>query len=957
MNPLIRLKKLGQSVWYDNAGKGLVLSGELKRMIEDYGLSGVTSNPTIFEKAIAGTNDYDDDIENLVSEGLSDEDILRRLMVRDIRLAADVLVHVYRETNGRDGFVSIEVNPKLARDAEASVKEARLLHSLIQKPNIMVKIPGTQEGLEAIERCVYEGLNINVTLLFSVKRYVEVAEAYMRGLERRAAEGLPLDGISSVASFFVSRIDALADRVIEERITRSESKDGKARLKGLLGRLAGANASAAYRRFREIFEQGERFRKLREEGASVQRLLWASTSTKNPAYSDVKYVEELIQPGTVNTMPLRTMLAFYDHGRIGPLLSGTGAAADNVFSELKSLGMDYDDITVRLEAEGIEKFAKSFGDIEDCIRKKRDALKEKRGYAVKFALNGFESAVSEALEEMESEGFLKRLWAKDPTLWKKGPEDKKLIRNALGWLGLPELMEGKKDDILEFAKSVKDAGFGHVVLLGMGGSSLAPLVMNETFERAAGYPELLVLDSTDPGAISAVEEKIELKKTLFIVSSKSGSTIEPLSLFEYFHGKAHDVMGENAGGNFMAITDPGTPLEGFSKKYGFRKIFLNPHDIGGRFSALSYFGLVPAALTGIDISKILYHALCVSTATYPENHAINNPVIMLGAALGILGNAGRDKITFFLSPEFRSFGLWIEQLLAESTGKEGKGLVPVTGEPAGGPDDYGADRVFVNISFGMEDEKRSGMLKALAEANQPVISLRLSDVYELGGEFLRWEVAASVAGQILGINPFDQPDVELSKKMTTARLHAIGKTPLAPPGVEVKGEGFSVYFGESTYEKIKGYAAQDGDLRAAIAEFMRLVHKDDYFGVLAYYNPSDASVEGAFAELRKVLRDSTGAATQFGFGPRYLHSTGQLHKGGANKGVFIIFCHGAPEDVKIPRSAFSFSELELSQAFGDMDALESRGCRVALFSMKDGGVETLRQAGTLIKSVAEARGG
>ncbi|MFQ5736090.1 MAG: bifunctional transaldolase/phosoglucose isomerase [Thermodesulfobacteriota bacterium] len=949
MNPLIRLKKLGQSVWYDNLRRGLMLSGELVRMIDDYGLAGVTSNPTIFERAIAGTKEYDDEIRDLVAEGLDAPEIVRRLMVRDIRLAAEVLEPVYLETKGRNGFVSMEVNPALARQADATVEEARLLYSLIGKPNLMVKIPGTIEGLAAIEQCIYEGLNINVTLLFSVKRYEEVANAYIRGLERRAGEGLPVDGISSVASFFVSRVDALADRRIEERIALSASNDEKARLKGLLGKLAVANARAAYSKYVEIFERGERFGRLRAEGALEQRLLWASTSTKNPAYSDIKYVEELVQPGTVNTMPLKTMLAFYDHGRTGAQICETLDRAAPVFSELKALGIDYDALTAELEEEGIEKFSASFKDLEQCVENKKASLVAHKGYGAAFDLNGYERAVSEAVEEIEAEGFLKRLWARDPTLWKSGAEEKRLIRNALGWLGLAELMEENRAEITDFAREVKEAGFAHVVLLGMGGSSLAPLVMSKTLECAPGYPEMLVLDSTDPGAIRDVDERIDLKKALFIVSSKSGSTIEPLSLFEYFHGRAFDAMGEHAGEHFIAITDPGSPLVGFSKKYGFRRLFLNPGDIGGRFSALSYFGLVPAALAGIDIHRLLYCASCVSVATQPEAHVLDNPVIKLGAALGVLARAGRDKVTFFMAPESESFGLWIEQLLAESTGKEGKGLVPVTNEPPGSPQDYGPDRVFVNIAFGGGAKGHEEALKDLAAEGHPVIDFRFEDLCELGGEFLRWEVATAVAGRILGVNPFDQPDVESSKKLTVSRLHSIGKAPLAPPGVEAAGDGVSVYFGDATYERLKGRASSEGDLRGALGEFLGLVGEGDYIGVLAYYNPTDASVEGEFASMRKALRDATGAATQFGFGPRYLHSTGQLHKGGANKGVFIIFCHGADKDVKIPGGAFSFSELELSQAFGDMDALDARGCRVALFNLKDASMETLRQAGGVLR--------
>lgn len=956
MNPLVRLSRLGQSVWYDNLHKGLVLSGELKRMMHEYAVSGVTSNPTIFERAIAGTEEYDDDIKAFVAEGLEDAEIIRRLMAQDIRLAADVLAPVYRDTGGRDGFVSIEVTPALARDAKPTIEEARELYSMIGKPNVMIKIPGTAECLPAIEQCVFEGLNINVTLLFSVKRYEDVAWAYIRGLERRAASGLPLDSISSVASFFVSRVDGLADREIDARVAAATSNDQKARLKNLRGKLAVAGAVAAHSSYRKIFEQGARFKKLAGEGATPQRLLWASTGTKDPSYSDIKYVEELIEPGTVNTMPLKTLLAFADHGRIGRRISEGPVRAGGVFPELVSLGMDYDAITAELERDGIEKFTASFSDIEACIKEKRSMLPEKKARTISFALKGFEAAVTAALEEIESEGFLRRLWAKDATLWKSGPEDRKLIGNSLGWLGLPELMDANFAEIKRFAEDVKDAGFTGVVLLAMGGSSLAPLVMKKTFGSAKGYPELYVLDSTDPEAVSEVEEAIEIDKTLFVVSSKSGSTIEPLSLFEYFHSKAHDAMGENAGDNFVAITDPSTPLEGFGKKYGFRRVFLNPHDIGGRFSALSYFGLVPAALTGVDISKLLYHASRASHAARPETHGVGNPVVMLGVAIGVLAKAGRDKLTFLLSPEFASFGLWIEQLLAESTGKEGMGIVPVTGESAGAFSDYGADRLFVNISYGDGGDEKAGLLKALMEAGHPVIDIHLKDLYELGAEFFRWEIAASVAGHILGINPFDQPDVELAKKMTTARLHGVTSAPPAPPGVKITQDGLDVYYTEATLDMIKGGVPDGGHIASALDGFLRLVKDGDYIGVLAYYNPADTAVEGAFNEMRNALREITGAATQFGFGPRYLHSTGQLHKGGANNGVFIIFTHATRNDVRIPRSAFSFSELELSQAFGDMEALASKGRRVALFNMKDASAGPLKEAVRLIRKAAGKAG-
>ena len=950
MNPLLELKRLGQSVWHDNLRKGIVTSGELKRFFDEYAVSGITSNPTIFERAIAGTTEYDEDISRLLKGGLGDEEIARKLMVRDVRLAADTLAPIWRESGGMEGLVSIEADPRLARDAASTVEEARALFEAIDRPNLMVKVPGTAEGLKAIEELTFEGRSVNVTLLFSVYRYEEVAWAYIRGLERRAAEGMPVDTAVSVASFFVSRVDTQFDRIFEERIERARSNDEKSRLRALLGKVAVANAKQVWMKYEEVYAS-DRFRKLKDAGARPQRLLWASTGTKNPQYGDIKYVAELVQPGTINTMPLHTLLAFYNHGKAAATLTENLEGATKVFDGLVSLGIDYRAVTERLEAEGIRLFTESYEGILRAVAEKRESIEKKAGLPVKFALNGFESSVSESLDEVSGENFFERLWAKDPTLWKTGLEEKKQIRGSLGWLALPYIMDEHIDEITDFASEVKAAGFKDIVLLGMGGSSLAPLVLSATFGKAPGYPGLIVLDSTDPEALKSVEGRIDLERTLFIVSSKSGSTIEPLSLFEYFHEELGRIKGAESGRNFIAITDPGTPLEGFSKKYRFRKLFINPKDVGGRFSALSYFGLVPAALTGIDIGRLLEHASRVESMLQPCVSTPENPVLMLGAALGKLGLKGRDKLTFFLSKEIESFGMWIEQLIAESTGKEGKGLVPIAGEPLGDVGSYGDDRVFISITLGREDRAVSEALKALALAGHPVIDLKLQDIYELGGEFLRWEVATAVAGQILGINPFDQPDVELAKKLAISRLNQAGEEDgRRPPGVEMTGNGFSVYLGSTAFGRmsLKGRSPDE-----ALKEFLKLIGKGDYVGLMAYYDPSDPALEKRFSEMRRALRDSTGAATQFGYGPRYLHSTGQLHKGRPECGVFIIFYHEAASDFKVPGSVFSFSQLELSQAFGDMEALDSKGSRVALVGLKDPSAESLRKFEEIFRSSAK----
>lgn len=951
MDPLFILRKLGQSVWYDNLRKGLVSSGELKRMIEEYGVTGVVSNQSVFERAVSGTPEYDDDIEKLSSGGLPDGDIASQILVMDARRAADALMDVYERTAGKDGFVCLEIDARLLVDPASIVSGGRALATLVDRPNFMVKVPATPEGIASIEELAFEGFNVNVTHLFSIERYMEAALAYVNGLERRVEAGRPIDNVASVASFEVGRFDSHIDKRIEERVAEGASNDEKARLKALLGRCAVANARLALLKSREIFV-GPAFKRLKDEGGNPQRLLWASTSVKNTRYPETMYAEELAEDGTVIAMPLQTLLGFRDHGRARHKPSDAGPSS-KVISEMVSLGFDYKATTEALLAGALASQKRSQGLITEAIVAKRKGMKGKK-FEASYSLGGFEGEVVDAIDRTGNEKFLERLWAKDPAIWKDGPEDRRLIKDALGWLTLPDFMEDNLEAITEFAIGVKKEGYSHAVLFGMGGSSLAPLVLRDAFGAAPGWPALIVLDSTDPEAVRAVTREIDPRKTLFIVSSKSGTTIEPLSLFEYFYGLLYQTMGEEAGRNFIAITDADTPLEGFSRKYGFKRLFINPRDIGGRFSALSYFGLIPAAVSGIDVNRLLDSASVISVATHPCMKERENPVVMLGVALGIFGRAGRDKITLILSREVATFGLWIEQLVAESTGKEGKGLVPVVGEPLGRAEDYGDDRVFVSICVKEEDKDLKKTLKTLVEAGHPVISFRMKDIYGIGGEFLRWEVATAVAGQILGINPFDQPDVELAKKLTRARLLAIEKGMTSPPGVEVRDNKLRVYFGEAACKLVKKPFGGNGDVKKALKDFMGLIKKGDYIGVLAYFDPNDRAIDETLMDLRKTLRDSTGAATQGGYGPRYLHSTGQLHKGGANKGVFLILCHETKDDIKIPGSAFSFSELELSQAFGDMEALDSRRCRVALVNIKDPSIEALREASSLIKGAVEA---
>lgn len=563
-----------------------------------------------------------------------------------------------------------------------------------------------------------------------------------------------------------------------------------------------------------------------------------------------------------------------------------------------------------------------------------------------YSLNGFEAEVQAALSELDASGFSKRLLAKDSGLWKKNPKDRAVIKNSLGWLDCPKFMAGRVDELAAFAVEVREAGFTHIVLLGMGGSSLAPLVLASVFGKTAGFPQFIVLDSTDPDAIRSVESTIIPATTLFIVSSKSGTTIEPLSFFEYFFALVQKAKGDGAGLNFIAITDPDTPLEGFYRKYGMRRLFTNPPDIGGRFSALSYFGLVPAALIGVDVSRILDSANRFFASLQSCPKASDNPGVRLGAALAAYARAGRDKITFILDERLKDLGLWIEQLIAESTGKEGKGLVPIGSEPIGALKDYGSDRVFVSITVGNDEKARLSLLNALEKKGHPVIRFTLVDIHELGAEFLKWEVATVAAGALMGINPFDQPDVELTKKLALSRLSRLEKKDaLLPPGFAVKAAGFTAYLGTTTMGRIEasGMSAGKHSATRLMRSFITLAEKDAYIGALVYFNPFDEVVAKNLSRLAKGLRDALKRPVQSGYGPRYLHSTGQLHKGGIDEGVFIIIAHESSVDIPISSRGFGFSGLVLSQSMADAEALDAKGRPVVFMLLKDSKPTTVKK--------------
>ena len=906
-NPLVELAKAGQSVWYDQMERKLLTTGRLKQMIDEDDLRGLTSNPTIFEKAIAGSDDYDQQLRQLAAANKNAVEIFDELALDDIGHAADVFRPVYDRCGGNDGFVSIEVSPLLAKDTAGTIAEAKRLFGRLSRPNVMVKIPATAEGLPAIEESIANGININITLIFSNDVYAQVMEAYIRGLERRAEAGQPIDRIRSVASFFVSRIDTKADGAME---AKGETE--------LLGQIAIANAKVAYQLWKKTFS-GDRWAKLKAKGAAVQRPLWASTGTKNKKYSDVLYIESLIAPQTVNTVPPATYDAFKDHGKVRVTIEDDLDGAYTALRKFEEKGFSLKAICDQLTEEGVKSFDASFDSLMMTIEARRDAVTRGLIDRESAHLGASQPVVDEAAKRVEKEKFVDRVWAKDATLWKNDEAHKKIIGNALGWLTVPELMQTQISQLRAFAEAAKH-DFDDVVVLGMGGSSLCSEVTRRLFGNKPGYPKLNVLDSTVPEAVRNLEQSINLQRTLFIVASKSGTTTEPIMFHRYFY----DRVGN--GNNFIAVTDPDTQLVRDAQRDGFRHVFINPPDIGGRYSALSLFGLVPAAVAGYDVETLVdraVHAAHVAHVADPKK----NPAAMLGTILGALANHGRDKLTLITPAPLDTLGLWIEQLIAESTGKEGKGILPVAGEPLLKAADYGKDRVFVCVRLRGSDDVAK--LKELTDAGHPVVDLVLNDAEDLGEIFFTWEFATAIAGALLGIDAFDQPNVQESKDNTKRLLE------------EYKASG---KLNDPDLVPV-------ADAADKVAALLAGAKPGDYVALTEYVAPS-AQRDQVIAKIRETIARELHVATTTGYGPRFLHSTGQLHKGGGANGIFIQMV-GTSDDIAIPGEKFSFGTLARAQAIGDYESLKSRGrraIRIDLGQDIDGGLARLADVVKMVKA-------
>ncbi|MBI5946191.1 MAG: bifunctional transaldolase/phosoglucose isomerase [Chloroflexi bacterium] len=881
-----KLTSLGQSLWYDNIQRKLIENGELKAMIQRGDIRGVTSNPTIFQNAIAKTNDYDAALIPLAWSGWDAEKIFWQLAIEDIQEACDLFRPLYDETKGGDGYVSLEVSPYLANETDATAKQAKELWERVNRPNLMVKIPATKAGIPAIRQTIAAGINVNVTLIFSLERYAEVMDAYLSGLEDRASQNLPVNMIASVASFFVSRVDTKIDPKLPND-------------SNLLGKAAIANAKLAYAAFEEIFTSA-RFATLKARfGARVQRPLWASTGTKNPAYSDTVYVDNLIGPDTVNTVPPATLDAFRDHGNASITITRGLDEAKNQIAELESAGISMKQVTDELEDEGVKSFA-------DAFKVLLDVVEDRRKSAVS-SINPLADSVAKRLATLEADSVAARIWSHDPALWADDEAGQAEVKIRLGWLHSIEDARARLDGYTSFAKQIHAEGIDRVLVIGMGGSSLTAEVLSSLLAASPlrlppfsgkmggekeGGMSLAILDSTDPQQVAQAAKDFPPGKSLYILASKSGGTAELLAAFDYFW-----ELSKGDGSRFMVTTDAGTSLEKLAKERGFRKVFNADPMVGGRFSALTDFGLVPAALLGMDIEKLLSSAEKIQKASRDNRSA----GFALGALLAESVLAGRDKLTVLADAPVSAFAGWIEQVIAESSGKHQKGMLPVPLEPLAAPEMYGDDRLFVYLRQTGEFDSNVTALKA---AGFPVIQLPITNLYDVGAEFFRWEIAVSVLCHVLGINAFDQPDVQDSKLRTIAKIKDF----------------------QATGKLAEVDLVNAGDAKPALSKFLADAKPGDFVTINAYI-PRNQEMVDALQALRVAIRAKTKCAVSAGFGPRFQHSTGQFHKGGPNKGLFIQVVYDAQNDMDIPNQGMTFGTLIRAQALGDYEALVAAGRR------------------------------
>ena len=909
-NNCIRLYESGQSIWLDNLHRGMIKNGKLAKDIEHGLIRGVTSNPSIFRKAITNSRDYENSLIPMALANVDAEEIYFQLTVDDIRNTADLFRDLYIESQGNDGFVSLEVSPLFAHDAESTIKQAKQLWKSVNRPNLMIKVPVTKDSFSVITELTSAGINLNLTLIFSPNIYEKAALAYIDGLNQRIENGESIEKIRSVASIFVSRVDKKIDSLLSEKSVSMRSLQGKAAIR---------NAQKIYNLNLEIFN-GEKFDVIKEHGGKAQRILWASTNSKNPLYKSTYYVDTLVGKNTVNTVEPETLDALLKSCNTKPVLPVQNNDIDIFFNSLDNAGINMDAVYEQLEEEGIAAFINDYEATLDSICTRCEIIRNNMQY--------LQNNIEKSLEMYAQDSLMRRIFSKDPTVWTFNTQSYPEIRSRLGWLDTYKNTEPSIPDYASLRNELKKEGISKILLIGTGGFSVTAEVTASVFENESDL-SLEIIDSTDPIQINDIKKEHDPKTTLYIAASKSGNTIEVQALLKLFYKHTEEICGEDAGKHFIAITDPGSVLEKQSKELGFRKVYFSDASSGSRFSALTPYGIIPAVLAGLDHQKIGSKVYRMMQNCSPSLPIYRNEGAALGTFLGISSLEGKDKLTIITDPEFNSFGTWLEQLIAGSSGKEGKGIIPIVLEPSLENKPYSEDRIFVYINY---NNSHSNEIEKIKGEGHPVFEIYLDDKYDLFAEFYRWEIATAVACAVLGVNAFDQPDEQESKNLASAKIARFHEDNCLDEILpNWSDENSEIWLSENSCD-ISGCA----DYNEIITRFISGAEAGKNYISINAYLPEKTEIYTWLQQLRSMILKCTNCATVLGFGPRFQHYTGQLQKGGTNEGYFIQIVTDYDEDLSIPNENISFKIMERAQSLADMESLTAKERHVIRIRFKHG---------------------
>jgi len=929
----------GQTIWMRGVRRRLVDSGRLALGVIENAIGGLETDLVGLSGALERGPEY---VEPLLRLGAisTAADVGEHLLAEEAGIAAAALQEVYENSDGRHGLVSVDVDPATANDAEEMSHAARRLLVASGAPNVMAKLPPTRSGFAVFEALVADGLQVHIGPVFSIDSVVRAAAAFERGTAGTAAARV------AVLSLGLAPLDNAIDQLLRRRI-RAARHDVSG-IESLVGGAATAIAKVAWRRLCELALAAAST----PDGAVPPRrlhLAWVDLSSSDSRQPRQHYVESLIGADTIAVLDTMLLDAVKRRGRVDATLGQRVDEAEEVLVELAEAGIDVHAVGEALEKEAVRRAQAAYADYQARAAAAADAVAASSGGAADRMASGSpwfaeESEVDDALvdcSELEEGRVVSRMWEKDVSLWSDDDATGELVRTRLGWLDAAASSPPEPEAMRRAAAQLESAGCDSVLLLGMGGSSLAADVCRRAFRS----DRLHVLDSTVPAQIKATLSRLDPARTAVLVASKSGTTIEVRALFDWFYALAAPAL-DAPGKRFAAITDPGTPLEQLAYDRDFGQLWLAPADVGGRFSALTVFGMLPMAVMGIDVAAVHAAARRMAAACAAEVATAANPAARLAAALFGAAEGGRDKITFLPSTSLSAFAPWAEQLIAESTGKAGRGLIPVVDEPAVEAEHYGDDRIFVSLAIrGEDDDDRRQRLDAIEAAGHPLLRLELGERHDLGGEFFRWEAAVAIVGALMGINPFDQPDVQASKDRTAALLsaHCEGMPMSGRPPLAADTE-WAVFADIENDEELAARQRGDG-LASWLRAHLGRATVPDYVGIQAFL-AATPETRRALQGVRRMLVEELGVATTLGWGPAFLHSTGQLHKGGPDSGLFLQVTADDEDDLDIPGAGYSFSELVRAQSMGDLAALQERGRRVLRVHLRDAlsGCRLLRAA-------------